>query len=100
MSKMTESETEQLVKEAMKENNELMMDLKEAEQAQKIPQSALNEVDKAYRQMKKLLKLRSKSQLIEVVWQYGLQIKELQHMLQLAIEDNKKLESLLGEKDD
>lgn len=63
----------------------------------KFSEETLKEVDDAYRAMKKLLKLRSKSELIEVVWTYGLQIKEMQHMLQLAIEDNKSLEEKVME---
>lgn len=51
----------------------------------------------AFSAMKKLLKPRSKSELIELVWTYGVQLQQLQHACQILLEENKELK---GEKND
>jgi len=49
------------------------------------------DIESAYRQMKKILKVRTKSDLIEIIWTYGVQLREMQHALQVLLEENKEL---------
>ena len=59
--------------------------------------AAQSQAEDAYRQVKKLLKLRTKNELIEIVWSYGAQLQEMQHVAQLLLEENKELK---GESND
>jgi len=94
---MSENNNLQLSEEETKIINEMMEDNKktiEAEQAEKT-------VDECYKSMKKLLKMRSKTELIEVVWNYGIQLRSMQHALQVMLDENAELKTqnahLLGE---
>lgn len=58
---------------------------------------AQGQAEDAYRQVKKLLKLRTKNELIEIVWSYGAQLQEMQHVAQLLLEENKQLKGLTEE---
>jgi hypothetical protein len=57
-------------------------------------QDAQAEVKKAFNEMKKLLKPRSKHELIELIWTYGAQLQEMQFAAQQLLEENKKLKGL------
>ena len=54
-------------------------------------QNAQAEIKQAFDQMKKLLKPRSKHELIELIWTYGAQLQEMQRVAQMLLEENKKL---------
>ena len=60
-------------------------------------EKAQEEIKQAFDQMKKLLKPRSKHELIELIWTYGAQLQEMQRVAQMLLEENKKLK---GESDD
>lgn len=60
-------------------------------------QDAQAEVKKAFEQMKKLLKNRSKHELIELIWSYGAQLQEMQFVAQQLLEENKQLKGLSAE---
>jgi len=49
------------------------------------------EATRAYKAMKKLLKPRTKTELIELLWTYGIQLQQMQHACQVLIEENKEL---------
>ena len=51
------------------------------------------EVDAAYKSMKKLLKLRSKKELIEVIWSYGIQLREFQEVCKQLLEENEAIKA-------
>tara|TARA_R110002096_G_scaffold341568_1_gene534518 strand:+ start:92 stop:394 length:303 start_codon:yes stop_codon:yes gene_type:complete len=90
--KLSQEET-QIINDMMEDNKE------KAEQEKK--QQVFDSVDQAYKHMKKLLKLKTKSQLIEIIWTYGLEARNMQHALQVMLEENKELKEknshLLGE---
>lgn len=60
-------------------------------------QQAEAEVKKAFNDMKKLLKNRSKHELIELIWSYGAQLQEMQFVAQQLLEENKQLKGLSAE---
>ena len=57
-------------------------------------QDAQAEVKKAFNEMKKLLKPRSKHELIELIWTYGAQLQEMQQVAQMLLEENKQLKGM------
>lgn len=57
-------------------------------------QDAQAEVQKAFNEMKKLLKPRSKHELIELIWTYGAQLQEMQTVAQMLLEENKELKGM------
>lgn len=69
---------------------------KKSSQPQEV-QDAQAEVKKAFEQMKKLLKPRSKHELIELIWTYGAQLQEMQRVAQMLLEENKQLKDLTKE---
>lgn len=60
-------------------------------------QDAEKEIKQAFDQMKKLLKPRSKHELIEIIWTYGAQLQEMQRVAQMLLEENKKLKGELND---
>ena len=74
------AEETQIVKEMMEDN----ADKAAQEQAE-------YGVKEAFRAMKKTLKTRSKSQLIDVIWQYASNLQEMQEVAKALLNDNKEL---------
>lgn len=62
-------------------------------------QDAQAAVKDAFNEMKKLLKPRSKHELIELIWTYGAQLQEMQRVAQMLLEENKELKSQNNEKE-
>ena len=60
-------------------------------------EEALESSKEIFRQLKKVLKLRSKSQLIGIVITYSDQLTEMQGMLKQLHEENKELKDQLQE---
>jgi len=52
---------------------------------------ATKEAQQAFNGIKKLLKLRTKSELINLVWNYSVQITDLQNISKQLLEENKTL---------
>ena len=52
---------------------------------------ANKEAQQAFNGIKKLLKLRTKTELIELVWNYSVQITDLQNISKQLLEENKTL---------
>jgi len=67
------------------------MDEKTKKQVNEEYKEALEQSKEIYRQLKKVLKLRSKSDLIKIVVQYASDLQECQAMLKQLYEENKKL---------
>lgn len=83
---LTAEETKQI--NAMLNENAKSVEQEEVEQS----------VDEHYRAMKKLLKVRTKSQLIEIIWSYGMNLREMQEVAKILLEENTELKAqLLGE---
>lgn len=81
----------------MMQDQEMKNNATEYVQKPKKPKSqkrlkADQEVDAAYKAMKKVLKLRSKSELIEVLWANGLQMRQFQGALKQLLDENKALQ--------
>lgn len=105
------SNSRELSLEESQEINEMMKDnaskskLKSKSKSRQPPkkskarQKADLQVEEAYKSMKKILKLRSKKELIEIVWNYGVQLREFQNVCQQLLEENKALKSILDEYD-
>lgn len=55
------------------------------------PEEAQAEIKKSFGNLKKLLKVKSKSELIEIIWTYGIQLQEMQRVAQMLFEENKEL---------
>jgi len=93
------SNSRELSLEESQEINEMMKDNASKYKSRQPPkktkarQKADLQVEEAYKSMKKILKLRSKKELIEIVWNYGVQLREFQNVCQQLLEENKALKS-------
>lgn len=56
-------------------------------------------IQEHYNKLKKRLKTMSKSELITIIWKQGLDVKELQHISKILIEENKVLKGESSEND-
>ena len=92
----------QLTEEETKQINEMMADNAEQESVQELPinEEAQAAIETAYKDMKKLLKRRSKNELVHVVWTYATQLQEMQRVAQILLEENKELKAQLGVSND
>jgi len=79
MNELSEEETDDIAA-IMKSNKE-----------SKQQQAATEEVELQYGTLKRTLKAYSKSQLIEIIWAYGLQLQEIQSAATFLLEENKAL---------
>ena len=64
---------------------------KEEEAEQKMKDVADAEFKRAFREMKKRLKINSKTQLLQIIWDQGLQYHQLQNVAQEMYEQNQIL---------
>ena len=83
--------------EQMMESNKLNSEVQNNEEPEDI-KIAKKEMKKAFQEMKKILKLRSKGELIELVWTYGVQLQEMQRVAQQLFEENQKLKESQNDK--
>lgn len=91
---LSAEETKEINK-MMKENAKNAKKYKNAEKASDDKQ-VRKEVQEAFNGMKRLLKSRSKSELIEIIWNYGANLQEMQRVAQILLEENKELKVQLG----
>ena len=90
---LSEEESNEIV-EMMKENQKGAP--KQQPQTSKEVKKEQKNVKQQYNQIKKLLKSRSKTELIELVWTYGVELNSMQHAAQILLEENKQLKARLG----
>lgn len=84
-SKEVQTAEAQEVKESDKTN---MADFSPSEQAK-----MQKELQKQFHKFKRKFKLRSKSELVAIIWEQGMEFKKLQNIAQELYEENKVLKS-------
>lgn len=85
---LSEEETKEI--EAMMADNVAKAESEETKKTKSEEQlKAEAEMAAAFKKMKRALKVHSKSQLIEIIWQYGINISEMQQVSQILLEENK-----------
>lgn len=92
---MKQNDSRELSLEESQEINEMMKQNQRQSKPKKSAKriKADEEVDNAYKAMKKLLKMRTKSELIEIVWSYGVQLREFQEVCKQLLEENESLKA-------
>ena len=83
-------EEETLEIQKMLSENEKQLPTKKTEEQIKVEQAS----KEAFKELKRTLKARSKTELIELIWHYGIQLQQMQHISQILLEENKELKGI------
>ena len=73
--------------------------MSEEKTRKKVELMAQKEMQKQFNMFKKRFKMRSKSELIAIIWEQGMEFKRLQEMSQQLFEENKEFKKSQTEKE-